>query len=281
MNQLRDEQPAVIAEDRRRKIVERVLKQGSVTVNELADTLKVGGNTIRRDLDVLDREGRLRRSYGGAVALNTASPRPPYSQTRNEYLLEKSWIGEAAVSYVPAAGSVFLGSGSTTYQLATRWSPESQIRVLTNSLEIALCLVSGGLASVDFPGGNIQREGLESDMSMSREILDGLYWDVTIMGVEAIDLARGITALDRAGADLQRMIIQHGGRVIILCDSSKLNRFAYARVGPVSMIDVLITDPGISPETIRALNLQGVEVVVAAPQDQPRQTHPPIIDDSD
>ncbi len=278
MSSIRPEQPAVIAEDRRQKIVERILLQGSVTVNELADTLAVGANTIRRDLELLDKEGKLRRSYGGAVAIKSASPRPPYEQTRNEYMLEKSWIGQAALSYIPDSGTVFLGSGSTTYQLASKWCPSPQVHILTNSLENVLCLTSNGVECVDFPGGSIRRECLESDMSMSRDILDGLYWDVTIMGVEAIDPVRGITALDRSGAELQRLIIEHGEKVIVLCDSSKLDRFAYARVGPVSMMDMLITDPGISPETIKAFNLAGVEVVVAAATNELRQHHPPTND---
>ena len=275
------EQPALIAEDRRRRIVERVLQQGSVSVNELAEMLGVGGNTIRRDLDALDREGRLRRSYGGAVPADSARLRPPYDQTRGEFMREKSWIGEAALSYLPETGTVFIGSGSTTYQLASRLTSSCRIHAITNSLEVAVCLASGGTTSVDFPGGSIRRDGLESDLSMSREALDGLYWDVTMIGAEAIDPAHGITALDRTGADLQRFLVEHGRRSVILCDSSKLGRYAYAKVGPVGMIDTLITDAGVAPEMIGALAWEGVEVVVAGPGECERRVYPAADTDSE
>lgn len=253
----------MVAPERRRWIYNLAVRQGSVKVGELAESLGVGENTIRSDLDILHQEGKLQRVHGGAVMRAVATPRPPYSETRSTNLQEKSMIGAAALAYLPESGTVFIGSGTTTYQLATRLNANHRLHTITNSLEIAAHLASHGVATVDFLGGSINPDSLESDLSLSEEVLDKLYWDVTFMGVAAIDTARGITTLDRSAARWERLAIEHGRKTVVLCDSSKFERYSYAQVGDVSLIDVLITDAGIRHEFKEELAAQGVEVVIA------------------
>ena len=263
MNDRRPSPSGLIAAERRRRIYGQALQDGSVKAISLADELGVGINTIRNDLDALHRDGKLLRVHGGAVLIEGATPRPPYSQTRGENLREKSWIASAALAYLPASGSIFIGDGSTTYQFASILPADSHIHVITNALEVAGYIASNNVATVDFAGGTIRGDSLASDWTLSEEALKSLYWDVTFIGAAAIDIARGITTLDRSAARWERRIMEHGETVVVLCDSSKLSRFAYAQVGSVDLIDVLITDEGVSPAFVKELKAQGVEVVVA------------------
>lgn len=250
----------LIAAERRRTIYRILQENESVNVADLAEALDVGISTIRRDLDALHEQGRLIRVHGGAVIKETAMPRIPYRQSRGQHAAEKMMIAEAALTYLPESGTVFMGGGTTTYALATKMPKGRDISIVTNALDIAAYIASNNIATVDFVGGTIRPESLQSNCE---EALEKLYWDVTFMGLAAIDLNRGITTDSRAAAHQEITILKHGAKFVALCDSSKIGRFAYAQVALPSAIDVFITDPGVSQEFVDALREEGVEVVVA------------------
>jgi DeoR/GlpR family transcriptional regulator of sugar metabolism len=249
-----------IAAKRRKTIYKWAQEQDSVNASELAEMFNVGISTIRRDLDALHEEGKLIRVHGGAMAKETASPRIPYKQSRDQHLNEKSLIAQAAIAYLPATGTVFIGGGTTTYQLATKITASLDICVVTNALDLATYLASNNLAEVDLIGGTVRPESLQTNCE---ESLENLYWDVTLISPAAIDIRRGITTDNRYAAFQEQTILKHGAKFVVLCDSSKIGRFAYAQVAPIDMIDVLITDSGADPEFIRQIKDEGVEVVLA------------------
>ena len=252
----------MIAAERRRLICDRALRNKSVNATELAETLHVGISTIRRDLDALDAEGKLIRVHGGALARETVTPRVPYSQSRDKNTSQKAAVAEAALAYVPKTGAIFIGGGTTTYQLAIRLRAGRDISIVTNGLDIAAHLASNRVAAVDLVGGTIRADSLQTNCE---EALETLFWDVTFMGLAAVDISRGVSTDNRATACQERLIRQHGNRFVALCDSSKIGRFVYAQVAQVSAIDVFITDPGADQGFVKQLQDQGVEVVVAGP----------------
>jgi len=274
LNQKNSGQNTLIAAERRRKIYAWALQQGSVNATWLAQTLGVRPATIRHDLEVLQREGKLIRSHGGAIIKDAGTSRPPYSQTRRTNLEQKSWIGAAALQYLPESGTIFIGAGSTTYQLATRMPENRQLHVVTNSAEVAIQLTSTMAATVDLLGGRIRPDSFATNCLLD-PALEMLYWDVAFIGAPAVDVERGISTVDQDGALTTRKIIEHASKVILMCDSSKFGRLSYAKIGPVTLIHVLITDVGASPEIVRELSAQGVEVVTAGPPDSGREGEPP------
>jgi len=253
----------IVAAERRRSIVEIVSQRGSVTVGDLADALEVAGNTIRGDLDKLHAEGKLLRVHGGAVRKSSPIPRPPYPETRNMHMVQKAAIGVAALKCLPEAGSIFIGPGSTTYQFATRLPEGRMLHVVTSGLDIATYLLSNHVARLSILGGCLSADSFGTDASLSEHALEELYWNVTFMGASAVDIGCGMTTIDINSARLERKIIERGRKLVVLCDSSKLGSFSQAQVGPISMIDVLVTDSDVDPEFAKALTDRGVEVVVA------------------
>ena len=238
----------LIAAERRRKIHHWTVQYGSVTVAELAEWLGVGANTVRRDLDALHQEGKVVRAHGGAVTKHDAVL-PDRIATRQEAnkppLPEEYWIAEAALAYVPSTGTVFI-SGGTARLLAAKLTAERRVHVVTNSLEVATLAALKGMPAIDFLGGAIRLDSLEADCG---EAVGNLYWDVAFLSFAAIDVARGITEVDRISAGRMRALCERTDTVVGLCDTSRIGRTAYSEVGPVSLLDVLITNSGISPET--------------------------------
>jgi len=254
----------LITAERRRRVYELALRNGSVSVGELSSALGVAENTIRNDLGALQREGKLVRSHGGAILKEEGMPAPPYAQIRDQHLMEKSWIGLAALQFLPDTGSVYINAGSTTYQLALNIRERHPIEAATNSPEIAICLANKAV-SVDLIGGRMVKESLESDGSLSHDVLEKLYWDVVFYGVTAIDFEHGITSVSLPIAELEAKVAKHGSKVVGLCDSSKFGRFARAHVGPINLLDILVTDVNVKPAVVETLKAEGIEVVIARP----------------
>ncbi|MHB9035483.1 MAG: DeoR/GlpR family DNA-binding transcription regulator [Armatimonadota bacterium] len=252
----------LIAAERRRMICRLAEERGSVNATELSKVLGAGISTIRRDLVELDKQGKLLRVHGGAINKDESQPRTPYKQSRSQHLMEKTAIALAALHYLPESGTIFIGGGTTTYQLALRIPPGREIAVTTNSLDIGAHLASTGTASVDLVGGTVRSDSLQTNCE---ESLDSLFWDVTFMGLAAIDIHRGITTDNRNTARQEQTVLKHGGKFVALCDSSKIGRFAYAQVAKINIIDVFITDSGADPEFIKQMKSEGVEVVVVEP----------------
>jgi DeoR family fructose operon transcriptional repressor len=242
------------------------VQNGFAQVRALTELFGVGISTIRNDLDSLEEEGKLVRVHGGAMPVESAKKRPPYLETRGTFLLEKSWIGRAAVPFLPEGGTIMIGSGSTTIEMVKQMRPNPRLQVVTNSLPAALHLASGAIARVDFLGGPIRPESLDTQ---SDEGLDMCYWDAAFIGAAALDIQRGITALDRRAARFDSTIIKNSRRLVVLCDSSKIGKWAYVQVGPVQLIHVLITDKNIDPATADEFRNLGVELVVAGPAEEP------------
>lgn len=250
-----------LAADRKRLIYKMAEERGSVNATDLARTLGAGLSTIRRDLDALHKEGKLVRVHGGAVIREAATPRTPYRQSRDQHVEEKARIAEAALAYLPASGTIFIGGGTTTYQLATRIPAGLDICVVTNALDTAAHLASNRITEVDIIGGTVRPDSLQTNCE---EMLDNLYWDVTFLSPAAVDIHRGITTDNRNTARQEQIILKHGSRFIVLCDSSKIGRFAYAQVAPIRAVDVLITDSGVDDAFVRELQDEGVKVVVVS-----------------
>lgn len=253
----------VIGAERRRKICAVVEQQGFANVSNLARTLGVAPTTIRADLDRLEQEGRLLRSHGGAVSKDTSSPRLPYSETRDTHLPQKEWIGQAATGYLPSFGVIFISPGTTTFELARRIPDRQPIQVVTQCARIAVQL-SGRIDDVYLLGGKMRRDSFGTNCQFD-PALDLLHWDVAFLGMPAVDPEKGMCTVDLEGALIDKRVIEHTRKLIVLCDSSKFDRASYVTVGPVSLIDVLITDTGVNPEIVEQITAQGVEVVVVGP----------------
>src|SRR4051794_28712198 len=123
--------------------IERFIREHSrATVGELSQYFKVSEPTIRRDLDKLVSTGKVRRAHGGAIALEKAAPEPPVIQRMQESAEEKSRIGLAAAQLVKDGETIFLGSGTTTLEVARHLVDKKNLTVITNALTIANCLAA-------------------------------------------------------------------------------------------------------------------------------------------
>jgi DeoR family fructose operon transcriptional repressor len=253
------------AEERHEGIASLAARRGRVSVSELAATYGVTTETIRRDLDVLERAGVLRRVHGGAVPTSALSVTERGVGERDETMAtEKDRIAKAAVDLLPGpGGSVLLDGGTTTSRLARLLPVDSQLTVVTNSVPVAARLAGTSGLHIHMLGGRIRGVTHAAVGDEAVRTLDELRVEVAFLGTNAFDPVHGLTTPHPDEAAVKRAMIRAGAIVVVLADSSKVGRLDLHRFASFDQVDVLVTDAGVDAGALRALRDQGVEVVVA------------------
>jgi DeoR family transcriptional regulator, fructose operon transcriptional repressor len=254
---------AMFSEERRSRILELIRARKKVTVHELCQLLEVSPATVRGDLRDLDREGLLVRTHGGALEKSQTGYEPICSQ-RSANLTAKRAIAVAARRYVADGDTILLDTGTTTLELAQQLTPMQQLRVVTNDLEIARVLEGVSGVEVVLLGGTL-RQGYHCTVGPTgvRALAD-LRVDSAFLATNSLSVEAGATTPDLQQAETKRAMCAIAGKVIMLCDSSKLGRASFARFADPSQIDILVTER-MSEADGAAWQEQGVEVVLAAP----------------
>jgi len=253
----------MFAEERQRAIVERARADGRVDVAALADDFAVTAETIRRDLGVLERAGLLRRVHGGAIAVNQLPFELDMNRRGGTMGAEKERIAKAALALLPAAGSIFLESGSTTGRLAELLPPETSLTVVTNSVAIALTLARWPDLTVMSVGGRVRRRTHTAVDDWALGNLRSLRVDVAFLGTNAFSPTHGLSTPDAAEAAVKRAALAVARRRILLADHTKYGNESVLRYGGLDDIDVLVSDTGLPAEPTEEMRARGIEVVLA------------------
>lgn len=236
------------AEERQLYIVELARREGRVDATGLADQLSVSGETIRRDLTALERQGLLRRTHGGAIPIQRLGFDPMLMTRASTMVEEKTRIGQAAVNYLPAEGSILIDGGSTTAALAEAMPTDRPLTVLTGALPTALSLAGKESLTVLMPGGMVRPRSLCQVGPWAERDLAEVCVDTAFIGTNGLSLERGLTTSDQAEAVTKKAMINSARRVVLLCDHSKVGVDDFFRFANLSDVDVLITDSGLDPD---------------------------------
>jgi len=253
------------------ELLELLAAAGQLQVEDAAKALDVSPATIRRDFDELASQQMLTRIRGGAVAQGVNYDLPLRYKTER-HPSEKQRIGALAASMVRAGQVAGMNGGTTTTEvaraLATRadlstGSPFPTVTVVTNALNIATELAVRQHIKIVATGGVARPQSYELTGPLATGVLEQVTLDVAILGVDGIDAAAGATAHHEGEASINRLMGHQAARVIVVADSSKVGRRAFARICTTSEIDVLVTDTGIAAADAARLEDAGVDVRTA------------------
>ncbi|MCU1668575.1 MAG: Transcriptional regulator, DeoR family [Blastococcus sp.] len=252
-------------EERQHALAQLVGNRGRVSVTAAAEQFGVTTETVRRDLAVLERAGMLRRVHGGAVPVSAVALVELGLGERTGRLAEqKAAIAGAALEFLPGTnGSIILDGGTTTAALAEVLPTDRRLLIVTNAVPIAARLAHAPGIAVQILGGRVRGVTQCAVGEETNRKLADLRVDVAFLGTNGLTADHGFTTPDEAEASVKRAMVHAGQRVIVLADSSKLNRETLVRFAVPEDVDVLITDDGADPDTLAALDRAGVEVVVA------------------
>ena len=243
-------------------VLEELAADGSVDVGSLVSRLGVSAATIRRDLQLLEGQRMLTRTHGGAVAHDVLYELPlRYKAARHQD--EKRRIASTAAAGVDDGSVVGLTGGTTTTEVARALVDRRGITVVTNALNIAGELALRADLKLVVTGGTARPESYELVGPLAEQALEGVNLDVAFVGVDGITRDAGLTTHHEIEAGTNRSMIERARRVVVVADSSKLGRVAFARICPVDAVAEVITDPDAPLHAIREFREAGITVTVA------------------
>jgi len=240
-------------------IMERLAADGSVDVTELVGRLGVSPATARRDLQLLEDQRMLNRTHGGAVARDLLYELPlRYKSAR--YQDEKRRIAAEAATRVADGAVVGFTGGTTTTEVARAIVDRRRITVVTNALNIAGELAIRADLKLVVTGGTARSESYELVGPVAEQALERLNLDVAFVGVDGISVDAGLTTHHEIEAHTNRTMIERAGRVVVVTDSSKLGRVAFAQICSLEAVHELITDDAAPDELAARIADAGVAV---------------------
>lgn len=260
----RQSSPRMLVEERRRHIVEQVEKHGRATVEELARRFDISAVTIRGDLEMLARTGKITRSHGGALPAAVARVDTPLPIKETRRLAEKRRIGDTAARLINDGETIILDSGSTTVEIARhiRQRKWQSLTIITNALNIALELSGLDGVRVMMLGGMLRPTsyslaGPDAEQALSRLAADRLF-----LGVDGLDPQVGVTTPDPQEAALNALMVRVSRETVAVLDASKLGQRSLSLIAAIEDLQVVITDTSAPREITEALRERGVQVML-------------------
>lgn len=247
---------------RRQRIRSIVESRRAARLEELSSSLGVSQATVRRDLDALAMEGRLRRVHGGAVALDERPSELHFDVKAVEAVEEKARIAARAIELLSPDDTVYLDSGSTVLAAARLLRGWDRLTVVTNSLPAAMELAGRGPRLIVI-GGEFRATSQALVGPLTHLLLDALHVDRALVGTFAFSLEEGLTTTDPAEAYTKELVLGRSREVILLADSRKVGTRSFVSAGRLEAIDILVTDTGIDERVVRSLERRGLRVIKA------------------
>ena len=211
-------------------ILERLADGGSLGVADLAEDLAVSQATIRRDLVILEQQRLLARTHGGAIAHAVSYELPLRCKNVRHAERQPRRIAREAAAYVTEGMAVGLTGGTTATEVARALADHQKLTIVTNALNIASELAVRPKLKLIVTGGVVRSESYELSGPIAEASMTGLNLDIAFIGVDGIDAKAGCTTYQEIEAHTNGIMITCAKRVVVVADSSKIGRVAFARI---------------------------------------------------
>jgi len=252
----------MLAEERRLKLVEWTREDGRLDAGDAANKLDVAVETVRRDLDVLQRRGAVRRVHGGAIAIERFAHEYTIPERYNRNPNLKRMVAAAAATFLPTEGAIFVDGGTTTECLAPYLRDKPKLLVVTNSITLANRIADSSTPT-QLLGGRVRPATLSAVGAKTIADLMELNAVVSFIGANGISLQGGITAYDTDEALVKKTMMNNSVEKLLLVDSGKFGSAYPARFANFGDFDRLITNVDSDPDFVDAFESAGVEIALA------------------
>ena len=250
------------ASARREEIYHLAVNTGLASVEELSARFEVTASTIRRDLALLDAQGRLARTYGGAIAVG-AQPEASLRQRTGESFEQKQAIARWAAAVIRPGENILLDAGSTAGALAHELREFEKLTVTTPGINTMQELAESDGIEVNCLGGRLRNLSQSFVGPLAEAALERMSFDRVFLGADAVTAEDGICEADPAQTRLKELMARRGNDVYVLVDSSKLGVRPFHAWAQLALPWTLVTDDGADPEQLRKFRAAGVAVEVA------------------
>ncbi len=259
----------MLAIERRNKILARLKAEQHVVVSELAKQFGVSEETIRRDLDKMEGEGLVIKSYGGAVLSENGVAELPFVVRKRSHVEEKMKIASVAASLIDDGDAIILDASSTAVFIAQKLKTKKNITLITNSVEVLMELSDVVGWRILSTGGTLKEESCALVGPVAEGMLASYHVGKAILSCKGLDEEGGFSDSNDSHASLKRKMLACGAQKIFAVDSSKFGRRSFIGISGFDGIDAVITDRRPDENWMQLFAAHGVEVL--CPEEEERE----------
>ena len=232
----------MLAIERKNEILNKLRTDQRVLVSELAAHYQVTEETIRRDLDKLEKEGFATKTYGGAILGNSTKTDLSHairSKTNVEY---KNSIGDLVCSLVDDGDHLMIDDSSTALYAAKKLREKKNLTIITNSVELVVELATVEGWTILLTGGRLKAESLALVGGQCEKYLGSYHVDKVLFSCKGIDREAGITDSNEFHAQAKQAMIRAAKTRILVVDSSKFDKISFVDIAAFDGIDTVVTN---------------------------------------
>lgn len=245
--------------ERRQLIIDKLQKEKKVVVSELSVFFQVSEETIRRDLDKLEKEGIATKGYGGAVLNEDTKSDMPFNVRKKKNLQGKRKIGEIIKTLISDGEHIIVDPSTTAVSIVKALSQKKDLTIITNSIEVLVELAGDANWNVISSGGNLVGNYLALAGPKAIENISSYYVDKAIISCKGLDKNGGITDANELFSQVKKTMLQSAKQKILAVDHTKFDNIALSRICAITEIDIVVTDEKPSEQWLAYFDDKGIK----------------------
>ena len=249
----------MLAVERRNLILEKLQDEKKVVVSELSALFDVSEETIRRDLDKLDKEGLAVKSYGGAILSETSGLDMPFNVRKKRNMQGKQVIAELVSGLVQEGEHIIVDPSTTAMAIVKALKARRRLTVITNSIEVLVELSDVSGWDIISTGGTMRENYLALVGPRALEGIGSFYADKVILSCKGLDMEKGITDGNEMFSQVKQAMLKAAKKRILAADCTKFNRVAFSRICELGAVDMVVTDVRPGQEWLSYFEEKGIE----------------------
>ena len=251
----------MLAIERRNAILSKLSLEGKVVVSDLAREFEVTEETIRRDLEKLDKDGLARKTYGGAVKNENFNIDLPFHVRKQTNVESKRKIAEQISEMIHDGDYIMLDSSTTALNVIKNILDRKKITLITNSIEILIELCNKPDWMVVSTGGVLKEGGLSLVGYQAERMVSGFHVDIAVCSCKGLDSEMGITDSNERDSEIKKAFFKAANKKVLAVDSSKFDKASFVKVCGLSDVDTIVTDVCPEKRWCERINDAGVELI--------------------
>lgn len=248
----------MLAMERRNRILEKLQEEKKVVVSELSEQFGVSEETIRRDLDKLDKEGLAVKSYGGATLNESNNTDMPFNIRKKKNMQGKQKIAEIIEGLIADGDHIIVDPSTTAVSIVKALREKKRLTIITNSIEVLVELTDVNGWDIISSGGTLKENYLALVGPKAVECIRSFNADKVILSCKGIDMEKGITDANEMFSQVKQTMLGSAAEKILAVDYTKFDKVAFSKICSITDIDMIVTDVKPSEEWMEYFSSKGI-----------------------
>lgn len=251
----------MLAIERRSEILTILEEEKRVLVAELGKKYNVTEETIRRDLDKLEKEGLIKKTYGGAVLVENISVEPSYKIREKINMAQKQTIAKKLALFIEPGDKIMMDSSSTSVLIARALRTIKNLTIITNSVEILMEYADCNETEIISTGGELRASSLSLVGHNAEQVIRKFTVDKSIISCKGVDFKKGITESNLSEMQMKRAMVESAKQSILAADASKFGKLSFTKLLDFHEISAVVTEVSLSNQWQSFLLKNNIKII--------------------